>query len=73
MPQPLLRRFPEDAFKPRNPIAEKDRLSFCQGHSARAADRSSNAGFEAVLVMETRVFEAKLRPQIRLIIGAPDA
>ena len=71
--QPLLRWLPEDTFKPSNPIAEKDRLSFCQGHSARAADRSADAGFKAVLVMETRVFEAKLRPQIRLIIGAPDA
>jgi len=71
--QPLLGRLPEDVFKPRNPIAYKDRLAFRQGHSARAADRSADAGFKAVLVMETRVFEAKLRPQVCLIIGAPDA
>ena len=71
--QPLLRWLTEDTFEPSNPIAEKDRLSFCQAHSARAADRCADAGFEAIFVTETRVFEAKLRPQVRLIIGAPDA
>ena len=68
-----MRRFPIHSFEPGNPIAEKDRLALPQGHSARAADRLADAGFKAILVMETRVLPAELRPKVLDHISAADA